>query len=260
MYAPLESHRTYEYVYRSDMKGEIQKCINAKLNHIHIDIFDGVYINSPHALTFGPQMVQAIYNRFVVNNNNNDNNQQQQQQQQQLVLDIHLCVDRPQRYAQAMAEAGATRIIYQWEAMQPNIGSSSDDGNSNSNNINSNNSNDESNISMLNRAIEFAQEITALGMKCGISINPSTNITSIFPLLDAGLIDLVDVLAVEPGFGGQQFNPIVIEKIIALRHHIDNELRPKRGIDVIILVDGGINNSTNADVIDAGADILVAGE
>lgn len=243
------------------MKGEIQKCLNANLNHLHVDIFDGVYIYSPHALTFGPQMVQAIYNRFVVNNNNNDNNQQQQQQQQQLVLDIHLCVDRPQRYAQAMAEAGATRIIYQWEAMQTNIGSSSDDGNSNSNNINSNSSNDdESNISMLNRAIEFAQDITALGMKCGISINPSTNITSIFPLLDTGLIDLVDILAVEPGFGGQQFNPIVIEKIKMICHYIDVELRTKRGIDVIILVDGGINNSTSADVIDAGADILVAGE
>jgi len=245
-------------IYRSDMKSEIQKCINAKLNHIHVDIFDGVYINSPHALTFGPQMVQAIYNRFVVSNNNNDNNQQQQQQ---LVLDVHLCVDRPQRYARAMAEAGATRIIYQWEAMQTNIGSSRDDCNSNSNNINSNSINDdESNISMLNRAIEFAQEITALGMKCGISINPSTKITSIFPLLDTGLIDLVDILAVEPGFGGQQFNPIVIEKIKMLRHYIDMELRTKRGIDVIILVDGGINNSTSADVIDAGADILVAGE
>lgn len=85
------------------MKGEIQKCINAGLNHIHIDIFDGVYINSSRALTFGPQMVQAIYNRFVVNSNNSGGSMGN------LVLDVHLCVDRPQRYAQAMAEAGATR-------------------------------------------------------------------------------------------------------------------------------------------------------
>lgn len=254
-------------MHRSDMKSEIQKCINATLNHIHIDIFDGVYIYSPHALTFGPQMVQAIYNRFVVNNNNNDNNQHQQQQL--LVLDVHLCVHRPQRYAQAMAEAGATRIIYQWEAMQTHIdGSNSNsngnsDSNSENNNVNSNNNHEESNENnktILKKAIEFAHEIRLLGMKCGISINPSTNITSILPLLDTGLIDLVDILAVEPGFGGQQFNPIVLEKIIALRHYIDKELRPKRGIDVIILVDGGINNSTSADVIDAGADILVAGE
>jgi ribulose-phosphate 3-epimerase len=249
--------------YRSDVKGEIQQCINAGLTHLHIDIFDGVYINSPYALTFGPQMVHAIYNRFVVGNNNtNYNDKQQQQQQQQLVLDVHLCVDRPQRYAQAMVEAGATRIIYQWEAMmqQPNI----DTNNSDINNIvNTNNheENGESNKTILNKAIEFAQEITTVHkMKCGISINPSTDITSIFPLLDTGLIDLVDILAVEPGFGGQEFNPIALTKIKTLRHYIDNELRPKRGIDVIILVDGGINNATCVDVIHAGADILVAGE
>ena len=59
--------------YRSDVKGEIQQCINAGLTHLHIDIFDGVYINSPYALTFGPQMVHAIYNRFVVDNNHNNN-------------------------------------------------------------------------------------------------------------------------------------------------------------------------------------------
>lgn len=133
----------------------------------------------------------------------------------------------------------------------------------NSNNVNTNNheeSNESKNMISLNKSIEFAQEITALGMKFGMSINPSTDIQSIFPLLDTGLIDLVDILAVEPGFGGQQFNPVVIQKIKALRHYIDNELRPKRGIDVIILVDGGVNNATSADVIDAGADILVAGE
>jgi ribulose-phosphate 3-epimerase len=245
--------------YRSDVKGEIQQCINAGLTHLHIDIFDGVYINSPIALTFGPQMVHAIYNRFVVGNNNANNDNKQQQ----LVLDVHLCVDRPQRYAQAMVKAGATRIIYQWEAMhqQPNIDTNNNNSsNNNSDSSNSQEENYESNKTILNKAIEFAQEITIVHkLKCGISINPSTDITSIFPLLDTGLIDLVDILAVEPGFGGQEFNPIALTKIKALRHYIDNELRPKLGIDVIILVDGGINNATCADVIHAGADILVAG-
>jgi pentose-5-phosphate-3-epimerase len=118
----------------------------------------------------------------------------------------------------------------------------------------------QSNKTMLKKAIEFDQEITIIHkMKCGISINPSTDITTIFPLLDTGLIDLVDILAVEPGFGGQEFNPTVLTKIKTLRHYIDMELR-QRGMDVIILVDGGINNATCTDVIHAGADILVAGE
>ena len=96
-------------------------------------------------------------------------------------------------------------------------------------------------------------------MGCGISINPETDVTTIFPLLDTGMIDLVDVLAVEPGFGGQQFNHVAIRKIELLRQYRDRILRP-RGINLRILVDGGINSVTSSAVIDAGADILVAGE
>lgn len=144
-------------------------------------------------------------------------------------MDIHLCVERPERYAQAMAEAGATRIIFMWEAMES-----------------------------LDSAIEFAKIITSLGMECGVSINPDTAITDIYPLLESGFVDLVDILAVEPGFGGQQFNHVAMEKIGTLRLHREVRLRP-RGIDVKILVDGGINSQTSSLVADAGADILVAG-
>ena len=84
------------------MKGEVQKCIDAGVTQLHVDVFDGVYIDSPLALTFGPQMVEGISSRFQAYN---------------LTLDVHLCVDRPQRYAAPMARAGASRIIFQWEAM-----------------------------------------------------------------------------------------------------------------------------------------------
>ena len=198
------------------MKGEIQKCLDVGLPRLHVDVFYGVYLDSPDALTFGPQMIACIRKRFA--------------DQKDLILDIHLCVDRPQRFTQSLADAGASRIIFMWEAMM------GDD----------------------NTAIAFAKEINSLKMKCGISINPDTPITSLYPLIDTGLVDLVDVLAVEPGFGGQQFNEVAIQKIIMLRKHLDESLRP-RGINVKILVDGGINKHTSPLVKDAGADILVAG-
>ncbi len=201
-------------IVRSDMKGEVQKCIDAGVPHLHVDVFDGVYLDSPHALTFGPQMVDAIRKRFT--------------EHPELVLDIHLCVDRPARYAKAMAESGASRIIFMFEALS------------------------------LNEAVELAQTITSLGMSCGVSINPDTSISDIYPLLETGLVDTVDVLAVEPGFGGQEFNPVSEQKIKDLRLWRQEHLR-NRGIDLKILVDGGINSKTITRVVQAGADICVAG-
>ena len=95
----------------------------------------------------------------------------------EIILDIHLCVDRPARYITALADAGANRIIFQWEAM-------------------------------IGKAHELAKAIVDNGMKCGISINPDTKLDSdILSLLETGFIDTVDLLAVEPGFGGQgKFN------------------------------------------------------
>lgn len=91
-------------------------------------------------------------------------------------------------------------------------------------------------------------------MKCGVSINPKTPISEVYPLLETGLVDLVDILAVEPGFGGQVFNPISEQKITDLR-----KWRIERDIVVKILVDGGINSETVKRVVEAGAEILVAG-
>ena len=95
-------------------------------------------------------------------------------------------------------------------------------------------------------------------MKAGVSINPSTSLSDLYPLLDTGLIDVVDVLAVEAGFGGQEFNAVALEKIKELRTYRDEGLRP-RGKDFKILVDGGIKQSTSKLAVEAGADILVAG-
>ena len=137
----------------SNIESEIRRCLDANLKRLHIDVFDGVFLNSPDAFTFGPQMIRAM--RSVSD---------------EIILDIHLCVDRPMRFVESMSTAGASRIIFQWEAMPD-----------------------------LEHAKDFVQDIINHSMKCGISINPETDVSEIFPLLEAGLCDTVNVLGVNPG-------------------------------------------------------------
>jgi ribulose-phosphate 3-epimerase len=199
----------------STIKEEVHRCINAGAKRFHVDVFDGVFLYSPRALTFGPQMVDAIRRSC----------DSCQQTGEKATLDLHMCVYRPARYVVPMAEAGADRFIFQWEAM-----GSVDD------------------------AIHLAREIVDAGMKCGISLNPKTDVQEIYPLLEAGLLDVVDLLAVEPGFGGQKFQQSVLEKIQVLRQRII-----ALSLQVDIMVDGGVNDKTARDIIAAGADVLVSG-
>eukprot|EP00980_Cylindrotheca_fusiformis_P009559 scaffold2101_cov127-Cylindrotheca_fusiformis.AAC.3 len=135
-----------------------------------------------------------------------------------------MCVDRPARYVRPMRDAGANLFIFQWEAVS---------------------SNDE--------ALELAHSIVDAGMECGISINPSTDIDDVIPLLASGLVTVVDVLAVAPGFGGQQFQAKTTTKITTLLKLKDENIGPT----LEIMVDGGINATTAARV--AEADVLVSG-
>jgi len=100
--------------------------------------------------------------------------------------------------------------------------------------------------------VQLLERIGALGMRRGLSLNPATPIESVEPFL--GHIDLLLVMSVVPGFGGQVFMPEVLPKIAWARDQID-----RNGFAVQIEVDGGINMSTAPDVVRAGADILVAG-
>ena len=96
------------------------------------------------------------------------------------------------------------------------------------------------------------QLIKAEGKKAGVSLNPATPVETVAPVLDQ--VDLVLVMSVNPGFGGQAFIPGALAKIAALRRMIDET---GRAID--LEVDGGINFETAAGAVDAGADVLVAG-
>jgi ribulose-phosphate 3-epimerase len=106
----------------------------------------------------------------------------------------------------------------------------------------------------LHRTIQL---IKSLGKKAGVALNPATSVAVVEPVLAE--IDLVLVMSVNPGFGGQQFIRSQLEKIATLRHMIDAILAGTPGRTIDLEVDGGINDITAADAVRAGADLLVAG-
>lgn len=136
-----------------------------------------------------------------------------------LPLDVHLMIDRPHRYIKQFAEA-ADYLGFHYEA-------GSD-------------------------VAETLKEIRNLGCKACLTIKPCTEPQEIFEYLP--LCDMVLVMSVEPGFGGQKFMPQALEKLSALREEIT-----KRGLDILLEVDGGINAETAPQATNAGADVLVAG-
>ena len=238
----------------SILRDEIHRCLDAGLRRLHVDIFDGVFVDSPEALTFGPPMVRAIRRSCESHAamRNSDNKRHDETVHRSVVcLDLHMCVDRPARYVEAIASAtlrsnsegqaaAPTSVvhacfIFPWEALSGG----------------------------LSEAIALAKQIAGSGLQCGVSINPSTDVTLLFPLLETGLVDVVNVLAVEPCFGGQAFGgDAMLDKIQALttwkkkRQHDDFDamMRPLQ-----IMVDGGINEATAAGIWKAGADVLVTG-
>jgi ribulose-phosphate 3-epimerase len=137
-----------------------------------------------------------------------------------LPLDVHLMIVEPERYVDEFRKAGADRISVQVEA-SPH----------------------------LHRTL---QHIRAIGAKAGVVLNPHTSEESIRYVL--GDLDLVLVMSVNPGFGGQAFIASMLPKIRALRAMIDGA-----GLDVELEVDGGVAPATSAEVIAAGARVLVAG-
>lgn len=140
-----------------------------------------------------------------------------------LLLDVHIMVDNPVFFADVFIDAGAEVITFHVEALET-----------------------------LEECISLAQHIRSRGVKAGVSIKPKTKIETIKPLLAE--IDLVLVMSVEPGFGGQSFIPESIERIQTLKKWILEE-----NLSVLIEVDGGINAETGKYCKDAGADVLVAG-
>ncbi len=136
------------------------------------------------------------------------------------VFDTHLMISEPEKYLQAFVDAGSDQITFHVETVtDPKA---------------------------------LIDKIHQLGIKAGISIKPATSVEMIEPLL--GKVDLVLVMSVEPGFGGQAFIPESLEKISILKAY-----KVKHGYRYNIVVDGGINAETGKLCVEAGADVLVAG-
>ena len=137
-----------------------------------------------------------------------------------MIFDVHLMIEDPDRYVQNFKDAGADILTVHYEACKH-----------------------------LHRTVSY---IKSLGMKAGVSLNPATNIDVLDYVLED--LDLVLIMSVNPGFGGQSFIPSAIDKINNLKAKIR-----ERNLNVIVEVDGGVKTTNVKDVIEAGADLIVSG-
>lgn len=135
----------------------------------------------------------------------------------ELPLDVHLMLDNPAEYVEPFRNAGADVLTVHAE--------------------------------VLDDPRPLLDRIRSLGASAGLSVNPKTPVEVIEPVIDA--CDLVLVMSVQPGFGGQAFDPVALEKLSWLRQH--------PACDAVLEVDGGVNQATIASVVEAGAELLVAG-
>jgi len=170
-------------------------------DYIHFDVMDGAFVPN---ISFGFPLLEAV--RKVTD----------------MVLDVHLMIEKPSKYATRFADVGADIITFHVE-------------------------------SEVSQEIDFTiEEIHRKGKKAGLSIKPNTSVDILLPYIDK--IDLVLVMTVEPGYGGQAFISETIPKIREVRNIIND-----RNLDCELEVDGGINIKTAKLCIDAGANVLVAG-
>ncbi len=179
---------------------QIQAVDRAGAQYIHIDVMDGIFVPS---ISFGMPVIQSI--RPCTD----------------CVFDVHLMIDRPERYIEEFVKAGADIITFHVEACG-------------------------------GRVKETIDKIRSYEKKVGISLNPATPICEIEPYLE--LVDLILVMSVNPGFGGQKYIEGSTEKIVQLRKLVD-----ERKLKAVISVDGGIKKENAGEVLEAGADVVVAG-
>ena len=183
---------------------------------VHFDVMDGHFVPE---ISFGEPVLRSV------------------RKMTDLILDAHLMVYNPADHIDAFAKGGADVFTFHYEAMP---GGSFAYGGINDPDM------------AFEEATAMIEKIHAAGMKAGISIKPKTPWESLKTLIP--YLDLVLVMSVEPGFGGQKYIPASTERIRALRNEAIN-YNPKHRIEV----DGGIKGDNVKVVLDAGADMIVAG-
>lgn len=182
-----------------NLKEEILKLEKGGADYIHLDVMDGNYVPN---ITFGAPVIKKIRNITDI------------------PFDVHLMVEKPERYIKDFVDAGADIITIHEES-----------------------------TTHLHRTIE---EIKSYGLKAGVALNPATPLENIEYVLD--YIDMVLIMTVNPGFGGQGFIGSMERKIIEMRKTID-----ERNLDIVIQTDGGIKLENAKEIIDYGVDIIVVG-
>ncbi|MDE6475245.1 MAG: ribulose-phosphate 3-epimerase [Erysipelotrichaceae bacterium] len=140
-----------------------------------------------------------------------------------MFMDVHIMVEDPSFVAKLFIEAGADMLTFHLEA-----------------------------INGIEECIALCKWIRKQGVQAGVSVKPNTNIEELLPHLKE--IDMILIMSVEPGFGGQSFMAHTLEKVQLLRKEID-----RYGYDLKIEIDGGINDQTAPLAVQAGCDVLVAG-
>jgi ribulose-phosphate 3-epimerase len=183
----------------SDLRNEMNKVTEAGADWLHVDVMDGNFVPN---LTLGMPIIKSI------------------KPHAKIPLDVHLMIERPERYIEEFIKAGSDYLTLHVES-----------------------------TSVLEEALK---KIRTLGAKAGITLKPKTNLEDIKPYLS--LVDLVLVMTVEPGFGGQSFMQEQLPKIAQLKKWREEGLGK-----YLIEVDGGVAEGTVQICIESGADVLVAG-
>ena len=170
---------------------------SAGLKWVHWDVMDGQFVPN---ITFGQHVIKGL------------------RPASGLFFDVHLMIERPERYLSEFRDAGADMLVAHVEATVH-----------------------------LQRTLA---EIRRLGMKAGAALNPATPLSSLDYVLDD--VDMVLVMSVNPGFGGQKFLPATLRKVAELRAKLNAAGRA----DCLIQVDGGVNLDNTGALVEAGADVL----
>lgn len=178
---------------------DIRQLEAEQVSWLHVDVMDGIFVPS---ISYGMPVMKCV------------------RKQTDMFFDVHLMIDRPERYIKDFADSGADLINFHLEATE--------------------------------KVEETIASIRALGKKVGITIKPKTPASAVEPYLE--LVDLVLVMTVEPGFGGQKLIPECMDKIKEVRAMVD-----AKGLDIDIEVDGGIHLGNVEEAVAAGANVIVAG-
>ena len=178
---------------------EVKDIVKGGADMVHLDVMDGAFVTN---ISFGLPVIESL--RKVTD----------------AVFDVHLMIERPERYAKRFIDAGADILTFHYEACEDSE--------------------------------KLLCEIREYGAKAAISVKPNTEIEKIYGLLP--LCDMVLVMTVEPGYGGQSLIPETLDKVEKLRAQID-----LLGLDIDVQVDGGINAQNASVAVAKGANVLVAG-